>query len=163
MFRDDARPDLVLQGSPMISTDVLREDVSLEVVRRTVTEAAANSLQEARKSVGGLSAGYIKEIMIFKNPPIPLLHVFSAILSLMGHKEPSWESVEVVLSGPELPKLIALEPHEVSWECQLAVQQMVEEHAESFKHEEISRCSLVGAAFAALVRAFLACWAGDSG
>ena len=131
MFRDDARPVLVLQGSPMTSADVLREDVSLEVVRRTVTEAAAKSLQEARKGVGELSAGIINEITALKVPPNPLLHVLSAILSLMGHQEPSWPSVTVFLSGPELSKLIALEPHQVSWESQLAVQQMLEEHADT--------------------------------
>ncbi|OLP99508.1 Thioredoxin reductase [Symbiodinium microadriaticum] len=149
MFRDDARPVLVLQGSPMTSADVLREDVSLEVVRRTVTEAAAKSLQEARKGVGELSAGIINEITALKVPPNPLLHVLSAILSLMGHQEPSWPSVTVFLSGPELSKLIALEPHQVSWESQLAVQQMLEEHAELRRRVQlelgIGPCRLVAA------------------
>eukprot|EP00439_Symbiodinium_sp_Y106_P040121 s700_g4.t3 len=101
MLRDDARPVLVLQGSPLTSMDVLREDVSLEVVRQTVTEAAANSLQEARTAVGELSAGDIEEITALIVPPRPLLHVLSAVLTVMGRKEPSWESVQEFLRGSE--------------------------------------------------------------
>ena len=132
MLRDDARPVLVLQGSPLTSMDVLREDVSLEVVRQTVTEAAANSLQEARTAVGELSAGDIEEITALIVPPRPLLHVLSAVLTVMGRKEPSWESVQEFLRGSELSNLIALEPHQVSWESQLAIQQMAEEHPDTW-------------------------------
>ena len=55
--------------------------------------------------------------------------------------------------------LIALEPRQVSFESQLAVQRIVEQKAKSFDHDVIRRCSTAMASFAALVRAFLVCWA----
>ena len=56
-------------------------------------------------------------------------------------------------------KLIALEPRQVSFESQLAVQHIVEQKPRSFDHNTIRRYSIAMAPFAALVRAFLVCWA----
>ena len=55
-------------------------------------------------------------------------------------------------------RLVALEPLQVSFDSQLAVQEIVRRHSNSFRNEVISRCSIALAPFATLVRAFLVCW-----
>ena len=83
MLYDDARPVLMLQGSPLASTDVLREDASLEVIRRTLPEEAANGLQEARTAVSQVRSDYLQEVKALRMPPEPLRDVLSAVLRLL--------------------------------------------------------------------------------
>ena len=83
LFYDDARPVLMLQGSPLASTDVLREDASLEVIRRTLPEEAANCLQEARAAVSHVRSDHLQDIKALRMPPEPLHDVLSAVLSFV--------------------------------------------------------------------------------
>ena len=69
----------MFQGSPLESAEVLREDASLVVIRRTLPEAAANCLQEARREVANMPPGRLQEVRD-KMPGVPALDVLSAVL-----------------------------------------------------------------------------------
>lgn len=157
---DNVRPTLLFESSPLASTDVLQEDVSLAVIRHTLSERAAFALQAARTAVSGVKETRLQDLKSIIKPAEMMLDVMAAILSLLGHREHSWHSIRKLLGRYELPsRLFALEPHQVSFENQLVVQQIVEQHADSFRHEVIVKYATALAPFAALVRAFLECWA----
>ena len=159
-FCDDVRPTLLLAGSPLTATDVLQEDVSLAVIRHTLSQTAAFGLQAARTAVSRVKETQLQDLKTIIVPADMMLDVMAAILSLLGHREHSWHSIRKLLGQRELlSRLFALEPHQVSFESQLGVQQIVERHADSFRHEVIVKYATALAPFAALVRAFLECWA----
>ncbi|CAE7572687.1 DHC1B [Symbiodinium sp. CCMP2456] len=158
-FCDNVRPTLLFEGSPLPSTDVLQEDVSLAVIRRTLSEAAASGLQAARTAVSNVKRTQLQDLKSIIKPAEMLLDVMAAILCLLGHREHSWNSIRKLLGGRELlSRLVALEPNHVSFESQREVQQIVAQHANSFRHEVIVKYATALAPFAFLVRAFLECW-----
>ncbi|CAE6950830.1 DHC1B [Symbiodinium natans] len=160
MFCDEVPPTLLFEGTPLASTDVLREEASLGVVRRTLPERSAFALQAARAAVSRVRSSQLQDLKSIAVPAQMMLDVMAASLSLLDHREHSWHSIKKLLSGSALPsRLIALQPHEVSFESQLAVQQLVEQRGDSFRHEVIAKYSIALAPFAALVRAFRECWA----
>ena len=159
-FCDGARPTLLFEGSPLASTDFLHEDVSLAVIRRTLPEEEAAFLQASRAAMSRVRADHLQLVKDLRMPPEPLHDVLAATMSLLDLREHSWMSMKKFLSQRPaiVSRLIALEPHQVSFDSQLAVQEIVHRHHNSFKHEVISRCSIALAPFATLIRAFLVCW-----
>ncbi|CAE6916104.1 DHC1B [Symbiodinium sp. CCMP2592] len=158
-FCDGARPTLLFEGSPLASTDFLREDVSLAVVRRALPEEEALLLQTARKAVSHVKADHLQLVKDLRMPPEPLHDVLAATMSLLDLREHNWVSMKKFLSQRAIvSRLIALEPQQVSFDSQLAVEEIVHRHHNSFNHEVISRCSIALVPFATLIRAFLACW-----
>ena len=124
---------MLFESSPLASTDVLQEDVSLAVIRHTLSEKAACVLQSARTAVSGVKETQLQDLKSIVKPAEMMLDVMAAILSLLGHREHSWHSIRKLLGRYELPsRLLALEPHQVPFESQLEVQQIVEQHADSF-------------------------------
>ncbi|CAE7293494.1 DHC1B, partial [Symbiodinium necroappetens] len=158
-FCDGARPTLLFDGSPLASTDFLYEDVSLAVVRRALPEEEAASLHAARTAMSHVRAEHLQLVKDLRMPPEPVRDVLAATMSLLDLREHSWMSMKKFLSQRAIvSRLIALEPHQVSFDSQLAVQEIVRRHSNSFTNEVISRCSIALAPFATLVRAFLVCW-----
>ena len=54
-------------------------------------------LEEAAKAVGGISAKDLGEIKSLKTPPEPIRDVLSGVLTLLGIKDTSWNSMKVFL------------------------------------------------------------------
>ena len=115
MFCDEVPPTLLFEGTPLASTDVLREEASLGVVRRTLPERSAFALQAARAAVSRVRSSQLQDLKSIAVPAQMMLDVMAASLSLLDHREHSWHSIKKLLSGSALPsRLIALQPHEVT-------------------------------------------------
>ena len=156
---DDAPPVLLRQGIPLAAGDILSEEATLLVVRRVLPDEVVLQLEMARKAVSHLKPEHLTSIKELKMPPEPLYNVLRAILLLLGNADCSWLSMKKFLGGrAATQKLLTLRPCQVSFESQLAIQQMVQQFPHSFEHKCIYRVSVAAAPFAALVLAFIACW-----
>ena len=80
-FCDDVRPTLLLAGSPLTATDVLQEDVSLAVIRHTLSQTAAFGLQAARTAVSRVKETQLQDLKTIIVPADMMLDVMAAILS----------------------------------------------------------------------------------
>ena len=163
---DSARPVLVCHGVALAPEDVLAEEVSLLVIRRPLPDDVAQRMRMAREAVARVKADELLNIKALKFPPDAMHDVWSATLLLSGWQDSSWASIKKFLgsgagilgSGAGTRSLLTLEPYQVSFENQLAVQQIVKRAPQSFEHKHILKFSTATACYAALVVAFISCW-----
>ena len=159
VMQDNARPILLLQGVRLAVDDVLTGEASLEVMRRPLPEEAATRLRKAREAVSHVKSDQLQDVKSLKMPPEAIHDVLAAILQLLGRWDYSWVSIRKVLGERNLvQRLLALEPYQVSFESQLAVQQTVTKHRQSFEYDTIRRVSTATTPMARLVLAFIECW-----
>ena len=162
---DSARPVLLCHGVALAPEDVLAEEVSLLVIRRPLPDDVAQRMRMAREAVARVKADELLNIKALKFPPDAMHDVWSATLLLSGWQDSSWASIKKFLgsgAGTGTRSLLTLEPYQVSFENQLAVQQIVKRAPQSFEYEHILKFSTATACCAALVVAFISCWDPES-
>ena len=67
------------------------------------------ALEKANEALGSLTKASITELRAFKNPPVDVINVVSALMILLG-KEPSWASAKKEMTDPKfIDRIIKLD------------------------------------------------------
>lgn len=130
----------------------------LTQARKSEIEAELSEIQpildSAKQAVGSIKAEHLTEIRSLSTPPEAINDVLSAVLTMLGVQDTSWQSMKKFLSNRGVKEeILNYDAAKIDTEVRKNVAKILKKHPASFDDATIARVSVAAAPLASWVKA----------